>query len=87
MLAGTAAFAQQDSTRQDSTKVYDLGAVYESSIEQQQELRKQFDEIELSKKAFLIGYFAGRERTLTEQDSVVFISPTQVQVFTRKKKK
>ena len=70
---------------QKKDTVYSLGPVYENILWQQEQLKKQYDDAEKMKEAFLVGYFAGKGRTLSEADSVVWVSPSAVVV--RKKSK
>lgn len=67
------------------TVLYDLGPVYEHITSRQDSIKRQFMEMERAKEAFLIGYFAGKNKLLTENDSLVWVSPKKVRLIKKKK--
>lgn len=83
LLLPIMSFAQ----KKDTTTVFNLGPVYENILQQQEELKKQYEDSEKAKQAFVIGYFSGKGRALTDQDSIVYVTPKAVKIYPRKKKK
>lgn len=81
MLIRTVGIAQVKDT------VYNLGPVYRDILQQQEELKKQLEGTEKARQGFIVGYFSGKERLLTSQDSIVFIEPDKIKILTKRKKK
>lgn len=83
LFASIVSFAQ--TKKETDTTTYNLGPVFENILQQQEELKKQFESAEQSKQAFIVGYFSGKGRVLTERDSVVYVTPSKLRILKKKK--
>lgn len=67
--------------------IYDLGPVYLSLLEQQEKIKAEYENLEKSKQAFLIGFLSGKDRTVTDQDSISWIDNKRLRILNKRKKK
>lgn len=75
----------QSANKPDTTKVYDLGPAYEGLLQHLRDLKKQHEQSEAKKEPFILGYLAGRDRLLSEQDSLVWIDSRRFKIVKKKK--